>query len=103
MTAPTDTLAHVQAGERARGQRAWHFMTFWDGSEHLGAAILEAFGPVDALLAAAEKDIDPGRGRVVMTTVAALHLPAEAFRDRLLTRAEVASFWPEPPGAEGGA
>lgn len=90
-----DTLAAVQAEEKERGVTAWHFMTFMDGSEHLGAAMVEAYGPADALLAAAAKDIDPGRGRVVMTTLALQHLPAEGFRNRLLTKAEVESLWPQ--------
>src|SRR6185312_13678952 len=90
-----DTLANVQTEEKSAGQKGWYFMTFMEHGEHLGAAIVEAYGPVDALLTASDKNADPGRGRVVMTTVAAEHLPAESYRNRLLTKAEVASFWPE--------
>mgnify|MGYP001565045476 CR=1 FL=1 len=100
MNATPDTLTSIQAAARERGERGWYFMIFTDGPEHLGSAIVEAFGPADALLATATLNIDPGRGRVVMTPVAPQHLPAEAFRNRLLTKAEVASFWPEEPPAK---
>lgn len=94
MNVTPDTLASIRAAEQERGERAWYFLTFMEEKEHLGATVIEACGPADAALTAAEKSIDPGRGRVIMTTVAAQHLPAEEFRGRLLTKAEVESFWP---------
>ena len=97
-----DTLASVRAAERERALRGWYFMTFVDGGEHLGSAILEACGPADAALTAADLNIDPGRGRVVMTTVAPEHLPTESLRNRLLTRDEVESFWPSAPPPKDG-
>jgi hypothetical protein len=96
-TVPNDTLASLRANEKMAGKLEWYFLTFTEANEHLGATIIEAYGMADAALTAAEKSIDPGRGRVVVTTVHESQLPEEKFRNRLLTKAEVASFWPEEP------
>jgi hypothetical protein len=91
-------LQELRAAELERGVVEWYFMTFSDGGERLGSALVEACGPADAALKVSEAGIDPGRGRVVMTTVPESKLPPADKRNRLLTEAEVAEIFP----SEGG-
>lgn len=96
--APTSKLEDLRKVELERGVREWYLLVFVDGKEQLGAAIVEARGPADAALRTAEMGIDPGRGRVTMTTVALEYLPAPDKRDRLLTFAEVREIFPPEGG-----
>jgi len=80
---------------------SWFFVVYKHGSEYLGSAVVEAYGPADAALRLSEAAVDPGRGNMTMMPLAPEQLPPEDRRCKLLTEAEVKELWPGGEAKEG--
>lgn len=92
-------LAGIQemiAKEVAEDNLRWVLLSFADDT-FLGAAVVEALGITHAIAQTKAGNYNPG-GSVLLLELPQDKLPPEEFRNRLLSRAEVLSLWPDAFG-----
>jgi hypothetical protein len=84
------------AEERETAPLSWVYLSFADGTrpegtQFLGAVIVRAHGTGDAISQAWKRGINPG-GEVKSAIAPPEFEPPEAFRDRLLSRDDIAEM-----------
>ncbi len=86
--------------ELATGTREWWYLSFAGPKGFLGACIVKAFGPMDAVGTAHKLGINPG-GEVLMMKVEAQDWVRPEMTDRLLSVADMETLDMEPRRYKG--
>jgi hypothetical protein len=85
----------IAQAERENYPVRWMYISFADEDRgFLGACIILANGPASAIHRAWELGINPG-GQVMSAEIGDQDIPGPEFLDRLLTKEEIRSFWPD--------
>lgn len=87
-----DRAAELVAQEQSQPLQ-WFYLSFAD-EEFRGAAIMQAHGFMSAVARLTMLGQNPG-GECVGAPLPDTELPAENFRNRLLTKEEVKTIWPD--------
>lgn len=71
----------------------WHYLSFAD-EKFNGAVILQCHGVTDGVMQTHALGINPG-GQVMAVPMPDEVLPAEQYRNRLLTKEDILEIWPD--------
>lgn len=85
-------MKKILTEERAEPEQ-WFYLSFAD-EEFNGAVIIRAHGIADATMKTHVLGINPG-GQVISVPIPTKKLPAETYRNRLLSKADIVEFWPD--------
>lgn len=75
----------------------WYYLSF-AGEKFNGGCIVRARGLLSAVSECNRLKINP-HGEVVGAPIPDEHLPAEKYRNRLLTKEDIQEFWPDAKSA----
>lgn len=78
-------------------KKHWHYLSFADEQTGFkGAVIVEALNTFDAVMKTHRMNINPG-GEVIVLKISAygVSIPAEPYRNKLLSRQDIVEFWPD--------
>lgn len=80
--------------QEGKNPLSWWYLSYAGETEFLGGLIIQAHGPTEATYLSRHRGISPG-GEVLILQVPDDQLPPDEYRNRLLTRQELNTFWEE--------
>lgn len=87
-------IERMRKEEIAAGNVRWVFLSFADETKFLGGVIVEALGVTHAIAQTKAGGYNPG-GSVACFDIPEGALPPDEYRNRLLTREECKTLWPD--------
>jgi hypothetical protein len=91
MTTPEERAKELVKAE-ADNPLGWWYLSYADAEGFRGGVIIEEHGFASAAMLSRILGYSPG-GEVLGLPIPAEHLPAESYRNRLLTLADLGEFW----------
>ncbi len=91
-------LAIAARDEEAKGELAWWYLSFADEAGFNGAILVQAFGPLTARITVANLGLSPGGEMLAVQVPEEGPLPAESYRNRLLSREELDAAYADDGG-----
>lgn len=81
-------------GEDGKNPLSWWFLSYADDDGFRGGVIIQAHGQTEAVYLSSHRGISPG-GEIRIIPIPDEFLPPDEYRNRLLTRPELNTFWQE--------